>query len=73
MDFQALFKLSTNSVDNFVEKSPLTACEARFHAVFNTLLNLASPKKSFKISHLKIIKKAFGNISKNFMLDFFCA
>ena len=40
-------------VDNFVDKSPLTAPSARFHAPFNNLPKPNAEIKSFKIKYLK--------------------
>jgi len=56
------FRLSTNSVDNFVDKALLTAGNPRFHAASNKLLILKAKKIFFKINQLTMNK----NIGEKF-------
>jgi hypothetical protein len=59
------------SVDNFVDKHPLTAREARFYAGFNKMLNRQAIIYPFKINDLQIDVNDMKNIPEKFRLIYF--
>lgn len=61
------------SVDNFVDKHPLTPREARFYAGFNKMLKQQAIIYPFKINNLQITENDMKNILEDIRFDIFLA